>query len=416
MRKRSLISVSNVSCLDGPGGGGGTAAASALSPLAHSFLALFLQLFLSAGQYAAAYEDEGRVSLEGVEAFQRALQITSYVGRKGDVGELVQTTFDVLYDQAVNERALVPLARLGSIALGNKLRDRLSVAQDLEKVAADAPAGSYAMSVHRLLKLAASIYQREKDEPGRQRALRAAVDQTLTMRKSVGSAAAEAHWVTTALQELRHVKDAKDLQEKLEKELAELQSASTNEMGSFSIELDVGQDREAVAAHFADLGLSDALLSFAKLEQSREVDELRDEARDTIKTAPLMAMMPASIIDDQGRTVSVVPGASGGEEPSEAWFRKMIDQSERFRRASAIAGRIDPARQIVMARFSVTEKDFEPIAAASPFVPQGHEAIMAIGFARLFQGDAISAAHLLIPQIDQCCQQIIGRIWFDFGI
>jgi hypothetical protein len=50
---------------------------------------------------------------------------------------------------------------------------------------------------------------------------------------------------------------------------------------------------------------------------------------------------------------------------------------------------------------------FHPIVAASVFVPDGQKPIVALGFARLFQGDLMSAVHLLIPQLEPCLRHIL---------
>lgn len=60
-----------------------------------------------------------------------------------------------------------------------------------------------------------------------------------------------------------------------------------------------------------------------------------------------------------------------------------------------------------MLRFPLEERHFAPIANMSPFVPYGHEHLFALGFARLWQGDYASAAHLLIPQLENSLRYVL---------
>ena len=85
------------------------------------------------------------------------------------------------------------------------------------------PLGTYPVAVKRAWDLAARLYHNLNDQAGRQRCLKAAVQQTLAMREEVkGSAGAEAGWVMDALQQLRHVEG----EEKLEYDLYYLKHMS----------------------------------------------------------------------------------------------------------------------------------------------------------------------------------------------
>jgi hypothetical protein len=72
----------------------------------------------------------------------------------------------------------------------------------------------------------------------------------------------------------------------------------------------------------------------------------------------------------------------------------------------AVGGRIEPARQVVMARFHIGEDHFAAIVSNSPFIAPSQRMIFARGFTRLFQGDYISAAHLLIAQIESGVRRV----------
>ena len=94
-------------------------------------------------------------------------------------------------------------------------------------------------------------------------------------------------------------------------------------------------------------------------------------------------------------------------EGSEDWYRSHILQSEDLRRLQSIAGIIEPARLKIQARFMIEERHLEPIIMRSPFVLPSQAPIIILGLARYFQGDFMSAAHLLILQLEPCLRHIL---------
>jgi Domain of unknown function (DUF4209) len=57
----------------------------------------------------------------------------------------------------------------------------------------------------------------------------------------------------------------------------------------------------------------------------------------------------------------------------------------------------------------LTERHFQVIAELSPFVPVGHDYIFALGFARLMQGEYVSAVHLLLPQVENSIRYVLQQ-------
>ena len=43
----------------------------------------------------------------------------------------------------------------------------------------------------------------------------------------------------------------------------------------------------------------------------------------------------------------------------------------------------------------------------SSFIPESQKPIIALGFTRLFQGDMMSATHLVIPQLEPCLRHVL---------
>ena len=170
-----------------------------------------------------------------------------------------------------------------------------------------------------------------------------------------------------ALQQLQHVDGMEDLERDLEIDLRRLQKASLKQMGSFEVDLGIGDSYERAVERFSKLNLSDALKQFALLDRSRDPDELRQVALKMRETSPLVSMLSAVHIDGEGRTASRSAGASFDQEPEETWFRRMIGQHESIHRATVISGAIDPARVTIQARFGIAERHFNAIVGLSEY-------------------------------------------------
>ena len=315
--------------------------------------------------------------------------------------------FDALYGWARERKDVTTLAKSAELGLWFGLREPLTVAVYPETTAGEATveaaSGAHPLAIKGAYDLAANLYHNLKDDVARQRCLKAAVEHTLAMREQVrGSAAAEAGWITSALLQLRHVTGMEDRERDLEIELRRLQKDSLKQMGLFEIDLKLGDTPEKVAEHFDKLSLANALKQFAMLDRSRDPDQLRATALELAKSAPLISMLSANHLDDRGRPQAKSAGAPPSGEPDESWFRRTIGQSEGMHRARMIRACIEPARAVIHARFGIAERHFMAIAGLSVFVPDTQKPIIALGFTRLFQGDPMSATHLLIPQMEPC--------------
>jgi hypothetical protein len=369
---------------------------------------------LLSGQWKTRYDRNPTAA--ALPFVQRALQIANATTKRTKRPARLLTMFESIYNATRDPPDIATFTSLADLALAFGLRQPNAVAPELEAAAGAISIGTYPMAVKRAWDLAARLYNNLGDKDARRRCLIGAVEQTLAMRNDVkGSAGAEASWVMDALQQLRHIDGMEDRERELEIELRRLQKASLKQMGSFEFDLKIGDTPQKVAEHFAALSLSDSLKQFALLDHSRDPAKLRAEALEVAKASPLMAMMPWVHVDDEGRTTSRSAGAPFDGEPDETWFRRMIGESERIRRARIVSAAIDPARVAIHARFGIAERHFNAIVGLSGFVPDEQKPILALGFVRFFQGDFMSATHLLIPQLEAALRHLLKKNGHDPG-
>jgi hypothetical protein len=119
-----------------------------------------------------------------------------------------------------------------------------------------------------------------------------------------------------------------------------------------------------------------------------------------------------AIHDAEGKLIAKSPGLLG-EDADETAMRHLIARHEGFRRQTTASGMIEPARRFIMSEHPLHTRHFLPIAQFSPFVPAGHEDIFALGFARFFGGDLISALHVLIPQLENSLRHVLKQAAID---
>lgn len=358
------------------------------------------------GRYKHRFESGAGISLRSVDVLKRAFQIASRTRKSSALPERLLSLLLSLLAAAETAQALVAFNRLGELALTLEALPASELAQRAEHLAASALEANV-MVRRPAYQLAASAYRETKDEESALRCRLAAAELLVAMADGMDSAAAAAHWLMDAIQEYRTIKGTKERRKELEVKLREVQSAAFDEMGSFSIPMDLKPIIESMQATLEGQSLSSALYVVACLAPSRPTDQLRAAARRSLETAPLSAMFGAVHLDRDGKVTGKSPGASLSDDPDEAWYEHQVCQEEKLHRHLVVAGHFETARRMIAASYPISERHFMPIAEASPFVPAGYQYIFALGFARLFQGDPVSAAHLLLPQLENSMRDVL---------
>lgn len=351
------------------------------------------------GSLKAAYPVGSRDLVDAQTPAHRALQIARATTKRGiPLPDRVITVVTKLYGEALKDGEPVIFSRIAQLCVDYKIIEPKQAATDLE-TAANAKPDMYPEAIRMALDFAGMLYKRVGDQESDQRCELSAVRQMLRMRDECPQAGAKASWVMDALLQLRVVKceEALALENELEDELRRLQRASLREMGIFEVNIEVPAERDRVIEMFSEMDFSTALKSFALLVKSPKIEDLKAEALTQAQKAPLNAMMGIKHIDDEGKTV--VNTAD--------WYLNMIARSESLRRAMVVANYIEPVRLLVNELIAIEERHFSPIVWQSAFVPKLQAPLYALGFARFFQGDLASAAHLLIPQLEPSLRHIL---------
>jgi len=354
------------------------------------------------------FPDIGTRAMDSVKPLERCFMINARIAKRGTLVEPIAETLKLAFDNAVMERAYFPLAQLGRRLLQYKLIPADEVAATAAGLAASALPGDYNMAVKECWNLAADAYSRAGDEDASREASVKAIEQTLAMAETVAQSSAKAHWVKQALREFRGLGDARDRVAEMRRRLRELQDMALDEFAGIPVPLDgIEEVRDRTFDQFKELGLSDALRSMVGFSKPDDVEKLKAIVLQQARDFPLSNLFASSYSDSEGREVARGPSLDFDDSPSEAWYKEHGIRHMQIVRRFRVHGNIEPARRAVLERFSINEQHIMPIVQMSSFVPDGHHHIFMLGFARLWQGDYVTAGHLLLPQIENSLRHIL---------
>jgi hypothetical protein len=363
--------------------------------------------------YASTFEENGPTVMDVVRPIERSFQINTLVAKRGAVVDSLREAHALAYARAIADCAYFEFQTLAVCGMNNRLLEPADVAGAAVDLARAAPPDAYCLAVKGIWLVAADAFERAGDEAASRDASLQAIEQTLRMRGQMGLHAARAQWIKTAIAELRSLGDCQDRIEILRKELREAQEKSLDEFGQVSTRLDLGDLRDSTIEAFGHHDPAEAFRRVMPFLEPNDVGALKEEAIEIARRTPLSSIFSSSYADFEGKEVARGPMLDLGGEPSEDWFKEHIIHNQAPVRHATMFGELEPARRTVLANFAVQERHFVPIATFSPFVPPSHRHIFALGFARLWQGDYVTAGHLLIPQLENAIRHVLSMAGRD---
>ena len=366
-----------------------------------------VQLVLDGG---AEFFDNARSAsnAEGCRMLRRASQIAHATGRKEPESSRLGTLIGAVIRDAVDQehhRGFIDTAR---VALDFGVDDPATIAANAERFAVSSEVDPHWS--RDLWGLAAQAHHRLRDDAERDRCRVEAAECFVTIAEAAGGkgmVAASAYM--NAIQELRKLRNTKQRRQELGERLRHAQASVRDEMGVISTTVDLTEHANHARRTVSGVTLAQALAEFAILTESPDPGSLRDEALQQCERTPFASMMPASVVDDDGKQVAVSPGLFGDGEDFEEALRHLIVRNEGFRRQCDVQGLISPARRTIQCEHPLEERDLRAIVEMSPFVPVDRVDLFATGFARFFGGDFVSALHVLVPQLENSLRHVLKQ-------
>ena len=244
----------------------------------------------------------------------RALQIARAATKTGAaLPDRVVTVLRALYAEARKDGQPVIFSRFVKLCVDFKIIEAKEAAPDLE-TAANATPDIYPDGIRMALDFAGVLYKRAGDqEKGTTLPVRCCASDVEDAR-SVPPGRCKSIMGNGRAPWLRHIRgeEAQALENDLEDELRRLQRASLREMGSFAVNIEVPAERDRIIEMFSEMDFSTALKSFALLDNSPKMADLKAEALKLGQASALSAMMGIKHIDDEGKTIVNTAGAGRG--------------------------------------------------------------------------------------------------------
>lgn len=148
----------------------------------------------------------------------------------------------------------------------------------------------------------------------------------------------------------------------------------------------------------------DALFALANIHPGERLGALRARVLESMQQFPLQTLFASTRFTRDGRVAAKTPALqtalsdpSEGEDPAvhAAMVRDYV-----MSLGMTVKSGIYPALEVVQLEHRITESDFVELAKASPITPHGREPLFGKALHAGYEGDFVTALHLLIPQFE----------------
>ena len=356
---------------------------------------------------AEFFKDDRRASdKQGCEMLRRACQVAHATGWKDPEASRLTALVEAVIQDAVNRQDHRGFSNSVEIGLQFGIGDPATIASNAEAFATSNEMDPHWS--HDLWELAARAHHASEGHKERDRCRVGAAESFVAIADAAGGEGmVAASAFMDAIKALRRLPDTRDRRLELEERLRYAQSSVRDEMGVVSTQIDLTEHIQHARRTVGEVSLAQALATFARLTASPDPDELRDQARQQAEENVLSALMPTTVVDEDGMVAARSPGHLGGGSDEESALRLDIVRNEGLRRHIDVQGLIEPARQLIQSEHPIDQRDLRPIVEMTPFVPADRVDLIATGFVRFFNGDFFSALHILMPQLENTLRHIL---------
>ncbi|MFC3337115.1 DUF4209 domain-containing protein [Paracandidimonas soli] len=148
----------------------------------------------------------------------------------------------------------------------------------------------------------------------------------------------------------------------------------------------------------------EALHSLANIHPGEQVDRLRDNVIERIQQFPLQWIFASTTYSRDGRVIAKRPamnmlGAELSESNERTIQASMIRDYGMFL-GITVQSAILPALEVLRQEHRLREADFVELSRHSPIVPNGRAMLFGKALFSGYDGDFVTALHLLVPQIE----------------
>ncbi len=272
-----------------------------------------------------------------------------------------------------------------------------------EKLATTASAAGETHRGETYWNLAARWWRRANDEPRAQRATTEAAELFVREAEAAekrGSAFVAALQMQKAIATFRRVPNTKTRVDELHERLLEYQARSVSEFKEVTASADITELVAQAVKAVEGKTLREAFVNYAKVSCSEKVAVLREEAERTLAQYPMQGLFETVLVNEAGKVTGRKAAAGFGTSGDEQALSARMFEQARLHQTLSAHGAIEPCRRVLNREHPITLSTFLSIVRSSPFVPPGRELLFATGLMAGMEGDYLTAAHILIPQVE----------------
>lgn len=252
-----------------------------------------------------------------------------------------------------------------------------------------------------------------KDGAASERAIRARAKVLVAhaeeeVRKDPPNHAGAAHWLQAAVRILQQLGGTHVERGELTTRALEHNRLAAGQMHRVTHHIRAGETIRFAQRAVVQPTFRASYVALARLIKPLSKSEIEQDTRRSIALAPLSGMSGGIVSDPTGRVravrapLSLGPGAEEGTA-----FRQRVVESAAFYQHFDVHA-IAAAQGTIERRHYPSMDELLLLAASSPFVPPGREYSVARGLYLGFRGDFGTAAHLLLPQVENALRCLLN--------
>ncbi len=201
-------------------------------------------------------------------------------------------------------------------------------------------------------------------------------------------------FLESAVEAYRSIHSKKERRDEIYDRYVDAQSKSQNEMHAIPFEIKFSDDEiKLYTDQVSGVDLRTALYNFAFIIKPPRLEEIKKQIEDSEQEFSFSSLVPIQYTDGKGR---VAVNSSTHNSPESKMHRRIAQ----FRRGHEVVGALNPALQKIRLEHNISLFDWKCLIKDHPFIPPERVNIYALGLSHGFHGDFFSAAHILIPQIE----------------
>jgi hypothetical protein len=340
---------------------------------------------------------------------ERALQLASMLGKKGELYQQVLDRIFDLLDRCNGEDPLYLSAELMRILWERGEGDAQKYSQFCEKLALTAESQNDFHKARKYWQTRVDWYLQDKDETSARNAkLKIAEsfekESDFNLENRQPKYIMASHPLEEAIVAYRRAGASGKKIEELQLKLREYQTIGVEELplissGSVDITDIFLHTQKAVS----EKSFIDSLRILSLLSAPNNAKHIREQVEENRKKYLFSTLMPKKLFSANGRIIAVQPSA--GEEAILADMFEYVNITYQLR----VKGYIEPARNIILLEHSARVFEFNDLLMDHPFIPEGREFIVARGLHAGLNGDFLTAIHFLVPQIEESVRYFLIR-------